>query len=191
MADTLPTHEPETIRKGDTVKWKKLAIAYGVQRKPGDGWTLTYTLSTLNFSTTIASTTDDGGSFQITVAATVTDDWLSGNYSWQAKVSDGSETFTIDRGAFEVLPDFGEFDGRGSDNRSLARRTLAALESVLEGKARKDQVTYSIGDRSISRMTWTELMDARDRLRIEVESEGRKQRAKQGLAHGGIIRGVF
>ena len=191
MTDTLPTYEPECIRKGDTVKWKKVATAYGVQRKPGDGWTLTYTLSTGNYSTTVSSTTDDGGAFAVTAAATVTDDWLAGDYAWQAKVSDGSETFTIATGTLEVLPDFGNYDGRGNDERSWARRTLAAIEATLEGKATKDQISYSIGDRSISRIPPAELMEWRDRLRVEVAAEDRKQRADIGLSNNGVIRAVF
>jgi len=191
MTDTLPTHEPGQFRKGDTVKWTKAAIAYGVQRKPGDGWTLTYTFSTLNFSATVTSTTDDGGSFAVTIADTVSAGWSAGAYAWQAKVSDGSETFTVDQGATDVLADFIEDDGRGHEARSFAQRTLDALEAVLARKATRDQLTYSIGDRALSRMSWEELLTARDRFRIEVASEVRAQRAATGQSSNQHIRAVF
>ena len=182
MAETLQTFEPERIRRGDTVKWKKLAVVYGEQRKPGDGWTLTYTTARENFSTSFSSTTDDGGLFSVTVAAT---------HAWQAKVTDGSETFTIDEGTWEIEGDLAELDGRGIDTRSVAQEILDALEATLARKATKDQLSYSIGDRSIGRMTWPELMEARNHFRAEVAAERRAQRRERGLSHEGIIKVVF
>lgn len=56
------------------------------------------------------------------------------------------------------------FAAAETDLRSQDRRTLDALNDVIEGKAGKDHSSISINGRSISRMTWPELLAARDSL---------------------------
>jgi hypothetical protein len=69
-----------------------------------------------------------------------------------------------------VLPDPAS-QGAGQDPRSHARKTLDAIEAVVEGRATKDQQAYTIGGRSLQRMPIKDLMYFRGVYRAEVYAE--------------------
>ena len=54
MAAETPTKEPETVRAGDTIKWKKSVSDYAAS----DGWTLKYSLRGQSTAIDLTSTAD-------------------------------------------------------------------------------------------------------------------------------------
>lgn len=60
-----------------------------------------------------------------------------------------------------------------TDLRSQNKKVLDALNDVIDGKAKRDQTSISYNGRSISRMSWEEILKARDALESRLAAEER------------------
>lgn len=89
----------------------------------------------------------------------------------------GAERFEVYRAPCAVLPNPATITG---DLRGHAARTLAAINALLEGRATKDQQSYKIGERELSRIPVNELLALRDYYR----AEARREDEAAGLASG-------
>lgn len=185
MAETIPKVEPEGFRAGDTVKWTKRATALGELRDPADSWVLTYVLMSAASEITITGSDNGDGAHLISVTAAISADYPPGVYSYRSYVTKTTERFPISSGSICIEPDFATMGPQ--DGRSWALRMLAAVESVLIGKASRDQQSYSIAGRSLTRFSPSELMEWRDKLKAEVAAEARAERIAKGLGHPGRI----
>lgn len=185
MAESIPTHEPEALTAGDTVKWTRRVVVLGEHRDPADSWVLTYYITNANDNKSVVATDNGDGSHLVTIPAATTSKWAPGLYTWMGFVAKAAERFGIGHGTVCVEPDFATIDRR--DARSWAKRTLDAIEAVMENKATADQSSMSIGGTTLSRMSWAEMMEARDRLRREFLAEERADRISKGLGHPGRI----
>lgn len=104
----------------------------------------------------------------------------AGLYNYVLSVEDAdSNKATIASGTLTVLA-----DPANSDARTHAQRVLENIEAVIENRATKDQQSYSIAGRSLTRMSVDELIKWREHYRQEVSRE----RATQA---GGSSRKVF
>ena len=68
-----------------------------------------------------------------------------------------------------------------------ATRVLAAIEAVLERRATKDQESYTIDGRSLSRTPISELLLLRNLYRREVQLEAQAENVAAGKANGRMI----
>ena len=103
---------------------------------------------------------------------------LSGEYVYQATISDGNVRFVFDTGIVHVLP---SIDVGGFVNpRSHAEQTLVMIEKALEGKMTKDVAEYAINGRSLKRYSIESLLMKRDKYRREVNSEKRANKLRNG-----------
>lgn len=181
MPIPIPSREPEQFVGGQTLKWTKSLPDY----LPTDSWVLKYhcTRDDGGLTAIVLTATDNGdGSHLINVAANT---FTKGNWYWQARVTKGAEALVVEQGRFLVRADI---SAGAVDDRSHAEKALAALEAVLNNKATQDQLSYSIANRSISRMTPQELRDWRDYYRGEIAQIVQAERLARGLGHGGKIR---
>jgi len=71
-------------------------------------------------------------------------------------------------------------DPASQDVRTHAEKVLEAIEALIEGKATKDVMSYSIAGRSLTRMSADELVKWRGHYRNEVASQ-----RNAGLPNGG------
>jgi hypothetical protein len=94
----------------------------------------------------------------------------------------------VDRGAFTAIVDL---DVNNSDPRTHAEIMVAKIQSILEGKADSDVSSYSIAGRSLSKMTFDELITARDNYRRELQQELTKERIKRGKSSGSTVKVRF
>jgi hypothetical protein len=159
---TIPSIEPARVNAGDTAKWLKSLPAYPASA----GWALSYELVSAANRYTFAAV-PDGDEFLVTVAAAVTTTWVPGAYAWRARVSQSGEVFTVGEGHLTVDPSF----GAAVDARGHARRTLDAIEAVLENRASSATAEYQIAGRSLKYIPIPELLALRDRYRQEVGRE--------------------
>ncbi len=170
MAVEIPTIEPTTAIAGDTWEWTKDFTDY-----PASTWTLTYYARSregeFNFNATA-----DGDTHAVTVAAATTAAYKAGRYGWTAVVTSGTERHTVGAGHLVVTPDPAN-TGAGHDPRSHARKTLEAIEAVIEGRATMDQQRYTIGGRSLDRTPLKDLLEFRTQYRALVNSEDAKNGA--------------
>jgi len=174
-----PTREPEELIAGDRVAWKRAdlnadysnalyTLSYRL-RLEGDGNT-GYTI------TASASGTD----YIVEVASTTTNTYVPGRYRWQAYITRNSDSarITLESGSLEVVPNR---NVSTADPRSHAKIVLDAIEAVLESRATKDQMSYTIAGRSLSRMPITDLLTFRDKYKAEYQRELDAERIRKGL----------
>lgn len=167
MAD-VPTTTPNQILAGVSSSWSRNLGGYPA----GDGWTLSYALVKSGNRITFNSSAS-GDDHLIVLAPATTAAWDPGVYRFQAFVTDGTNRHLVESGQLEVLVDFTS-QTTGHDPRSHAEKMLDAIEATLEGKASKDQMSYSVGGRSITRLSPAELTDWRDYYRLEMTKEKRR-----------------
>jgi hypothetical protein len=145
MAYTIPTTEPVSARAGDSWKWTRSLPDY-----PASTWTLTYTLWTASAALTITASAS-GADHAVDVDSATTGAYVAGRYEWVARVTDGTDTYSIGSGTLQILPAV----GAAMDTRSHARKMLDALNALIEGRATdgdidvvRTSVATSSGDRS-------------------------------------------
>lgn len=186
MAVTIPSVVPESFVLGDTLKFKQYFSEY----PPADSWVLSYALVKDGNRITFSSTDNGDGYHLVNVDETATAGYTVGVYRYQARVSNGTDVFTVDTGTIELKTDFA-IASVGYDDRSHAKKTLDALEATILGKASKDQLSYSIANRSISLMSPDELIRWRNEYRAEYRIELQAEDATSGKATGNKILSRF
>lgn len=176
------TELPKVITVGDTVTWDENLADFPA----GSAWVLSYSFTNkkARFASTHAAIVDE---HRITIDTTELED---GTYDYAKKVTDGSETFTLKKGFIDVEPDLSA-DTVGVDRRSFAEIALENIEAMLKGKATKDQTSYSLNGRALSRYSIEELTDWRSQLRVEVRGEKQKVRRKAGGKSHANVRARF
>jgi len=175
MADDIPTTEPYKITAGETVKWTKDLSDY----KPDDGWTLKYFLVRSGSQKSITATDNGDGTHLVTIAATDSAGYDTGIYHWQARVEKGSEKYNVDSGTLEVLPEFAA-KSSGYDDRTHVKKVLDAIEAVIEGRASKDEMGYTIAGRRLDRTPIADLLVLRDKYMGEYQNELIAERIANG-----------
>lgn len=172
MAD-IPTIEPTTANAGDTWRWTRTLADYPASA----GWALSYTLINAAAKITINASAS-GDDHAVTVSAATTAGYAAGSYDWRARVSRAGEVYTVGEGRITVRNAFG---GSTFDARSHARKTLEAIEAVIEGRASSEVSYYMIGNRQLRYMTPAELLTLRDKYRAEVAREDAAAAVAAGL----------
>jgi hypothetical protein len=163
MTDTT---EPTQIRVGDTLEWTKSLSDY-----PATLWTLKYAFRNASNSFDITASAD-GTDHSVSVAAATTSAYVAGEYTWVGYVLDiatGLERHTVSSGNATVNPDLAV--AGAVDGRTYAKRTLDAIQAVIENRASIDQQSYTIHDRQLSRMSVDDLFRFREQFKGEVAAE--------------------
>jgi len=152
---------PHKIGRGDTIKIEDISYS---DYPSNDGWSLYFQLC--GVTTDVQATAVADASFDLLIPASVTADYTLGDSNYALYVSKGSplEVYTVEAGVLDVCD-------RVSTEMSHARRALAALEAVLEKRASNDQLSYSIGNRSISKMSGDELLKWKNHYKRQVQVE--------------------
>jgi hypothetical protein len=171
----VPEKEPLQVAAGDTWTWKRILSDF----LPSDNWLLSYAL-VKDGNLIQISASDDNDSHLVEVSPSMTAVYNPGDYRWNAYVTNSvtSERYKIDSGVIKVLTNLAA-QSTGYDGRSHAKKVLDALEAVILNKASKDQLSYSIGGRSISRLSPAELFEWRDKYRAEFNAEERRAGRKK------------
>lgn len=183
--NAYPEGVPSRLVAGDRWAWKQS----GLTDYPSASYSLRWVFR--SFSTTSAEiavdSAADGTVYYAEVAAATTAGYTAGWYAWQLYVvrTSDNERVTISQGRVEVIADR---DTATSDPRNHNRLMLDALESLLQGKATRDQLSYSIGDRSLSRMGAEEIQTWYDLYRRRVAQDEQEEQVEQGKGGGRRVR---
>jgi hypothetical protein len=153
------------------------------------GWKLDYDYGDAEYSmryvlTPIGATDDSNDIAVAGTRVTLTDGsyWIfeidtatSNGYS----ITDDTEyrwdlllTQTSSSNSTAIRSGFMRFFTSTSDRRSHAEKVLAQINALLEGKAKDDVASYSIKSRSLTRLSFSELLEARDYYINEVRRTG-------------------
>jgi hypothetical protein len=188
-ATNAPEGEPTEIVVGDFIQWKKENIA---QDYPTATHSAEYVARiTGGGSNEIKlAATESNGYYLFTVDSDTSADFAVGRYHWQLEITQTSSgnRLVVERGEFEAIPDL---DVNASDPRNHAEIMLAKIETILEGKADSDVGSYSIAGRSLTKLSFDELMVARDRYKSEVTKHRREELIKRGKASSNTIKVRF
>lgn len=188
-AANAPEGEPLEIVVGDFLQWKRSDL---VQDYPLASYSAQYVarITGGGSSEVILPATETGGTYLFTVSSAVSADFTPGFYHWQLEViqTSTSNRIVVDRGEFTAIVDL---DVNGSDPRSHAQIMIGKIESILQGKADSDVGSYSIAGRSLTKMSFAELMDARDLYKAEFQQEIIKDRIRRGKASGATVKVRF
>jgi hypothetical protein len=186
MSASIPTTEPTTITRGDTVTWTISLPDY----LPADGWTLKYAFVSADDQVLVTATDNGDGTYLVTISASSSQAFEEGVYHWQGWVETGEgetlESYTVSRGQVEVRERF-EDQTSGYDARSFAKKTLDAIEAVLEDRATEKDLSYSIAGRSLSKMTLRELQDAREYWLARYKEEVRTEEQDRGTRSDKVL----
>ena len=188
-AANAPEGEPTEVVVGDFIQWKRSDL---VADYPPALYSAEY----------VARITG-GGSNEIKLAATETSDYYlftvdsdtsadfsPGLYHWQLEITQTSSgnRVVVDIGDFTAIPDM---DNNQADPRIHAEIMVAKIETVLQGKADSDIANYSIAGRSLTKMSFSELMDARDRYKREIVKHNNNELIKRGKSNGSTVKVRF
>jgi hypothetical protein len=154
------TQEPAFFTAGETVTWEKCFDDYS----PRDGWRLQYFLNGGAGKIELKAKTKDDY-FEVKLGSNQTARFAPRVYWWQASVHKGSKSYIVGEGSIEVKPNLALIDS--FDGRPHVKRVLDSLEATILGKASRDQLSYSIAGRSLSRLSPSELLEWRDVYKAE------------------------
>lgn len=188
-AANAPEGEPTEVVVGDFVQWKRSDLVAD------------YPVAT--HSAEYVARITGGGSTEHKIAATENADYYlftltsaesalydAGLYHWQLEITQTSSgnRIVVDIGDFEFIPDM---DDNQADPRIHAEKMLTKIESLLEGKADSDVSSYSIAGRSLTKLSFQELVDARDYYRKEIVKHKNDALMKRGKKNGSTIQVRF
>lgn len=160
---------PAKIKAGLTFSIGPISTAY-----VAPDWTLALKLRGPNAIDLTA--TDDGAGPVLRAEATATAEWTAGLYAYSLRATDAAGTVVeVEAGQVQVEPDLAAI-GPGHDSRDHVRRTLEAIEAVLEKRATLDQEKYKINNRELWRTPVADLLRLRDRYKAELRMMNAKAR---------------
>lgn len=188
-AANAPSAVPEKIVVGDFIQWKRTDLSSDY---PPASYTATYIarITGGGASEIQVTGTNSDGIYLFTVTSATSAGFNAGQYHWQLEIVQNSSgnRIVVDRGYFEAIVDL---DVNNADPRTHAEIMITKIESLLSGKADSDVANYSIAGRSLTKLTFQELIQARDYYKQEYRKEEIDERIRRGIATGSTIQVRF
>jgi len=187
--DEAPASEPASLVIGDFIQWKRADL---VNDYPTADYSAEYIarIDAGGSSEVKIPATESSNYYLFTVASTDSASFDAGMYNWQLEITQTStgNRVVVDRGHFEILVDL---DANNVDPRTHSEIMVAKIESLLQGKADSDVSNYSIGNRSLTKLSFEELMNAREYYQREVVRHMNEERVRHGKTGSSTIRVRF
>jgi hypothetical protein len=179
-----PTNEPERFSIGDFVQWKREDIVGDYPVATHSATWIARLASGTNTEITV-NATETSTYYLFTIASADSASFSEGHYHWQLEITETSSgnRIIIDTGTLDIHYDL----DNNVDPRSHAQIMIDKIESILQGKADADVASYSINGRSLTKMSFEDLISARDFYRKEYAKELQKERAAQGDHTGATV----
>lgn len=165
---------PTSITAGLSLKCDVIADDF-----PAPDWVLTAILRGPASIDLVAGASGTGHAFSETAATTGT--WAPGLYAVSVRATSGDDVHEIEVGQTTITADLVSLND-GHDPRGHAQRTLDAVEAVIEGRATKDQQSYTINGRTLVRTAIADLLTLRSTYKAEVA------RLNSGGRHKKLVR---
>ena len=174
---------PTVIYAGDTVKWNQPSTSTYASSA---GWACAFDMrhNSGNDALTIAGVADGSGGWNFTITAAQSAA-LHIDYHWyQITVTKSGERYTLETGEIQLV---GNLPASASnfDGRSQTEIDLEAVQAAIRARVAGGEVQeYSIGNRSLKKISVTDLINLEVRLKGDLAAERRKKRVEQGLDSG-------
>lgn len=184
---------PLEITAGDLVIWRRDDL---VELYPTADYAVSYSFQSLNnpngqrLSFAVTGQEDSKGYYFELAGSTTLDLNHLGEFSYQVYVTRSSDSarITIDTGTVTVKTDL---HSQNKETRIHAEIMVAKIETLLEGKPDSDVASYSIQGRSLTKMTYNELIQAREYCRREVVKHRNEEKIKSGRNTGNTVKVRF
>jgi hypothetical protein len=184
-----PEGEPTEVVVGDFIQWKRSDL---VADYPLAEYSAEYVARITGGGANEIKlpATESGGTYLFTVDSATSADFVPGFYHWQLEVTQTSSgnRVVVDIGDFTAIPDM---DSNQADPRIHAEIMVDKIQTILEGKADSDVSSYSIAGRSLTKMSFQELVDARDYYKREVVAHNNRELVKRGKKNGATVQVRF
>ena len=184
-----PEGEPTEVVVGDFIQWKRSDL---VTDYPLASYSAEYVARITGGGANEIKlpATESGGTYLFTVDSATSADFVPGFYHWQLEVTQTSSgnRVVVDIGDFTAIPDM---DSNQADPRIHAEIMVDKIQTILEGKADSDVSSYSIAGRSLTKMSFQELVDARDYYKREVVAHNNRELVKRGKKNGATVQVRF
>lgn len=188
-AANAPEGEPTIVTVGDFIQWKRSDL---VDDYPPSLYTATYIarITGGGANEITLQGTDETTHYLFSVSSAVSADFVPGYYHWQLEIvrNSDSERIVVDTGTFTANVDL---DVNQSDPRSHAEIMVDKIESILTGRADSDVANYSIKDRSLTKLSISELLQWRDYYKLELRKEKTAQLIAKGETTGVTVKVRF
>jgi hypothetical protein len=168
----IPSSEPQTLTAGETWVWTQTLSDYAST----DGWTLKYALQARGQSLISIAASASGAGYLVNVAAATTVAYVAADYIWTAFVEKAAERYEVERGSITVLP-----SPLAAFGTTHASRTLALIESALEGRIPRGLEQTNIDGQALSRIPIADLFRLRSYYATLVAAENNKLALASGL----------
>ena len=191
-AANAPEGEPVEIVVGDYIQWKRSDIADDYPTS--SGYTAEYVARITGGGSNEIKLPQSGSStddyYLFTVSSDTSESFLPGLYHWQLEITQTSSgnRIVVDTGDFDAIPDM---DNNQADPRNHAEIMVAKIETLLAGKADSDVAEYTIAGRSLTKLSFSELLQARDYYKKEVSRLRNNELAKKGKRNGSTVQVRF
>jgi hypothetical protein len=166
----IPSTEPRYIRAGETVKWSKSLPEFLATE-----YTLKYYL-TGPASVTLTATAYNTIDHLVTILPTASAVLVYGLYTWESYAEKGTgetlEKYFVSSGQVLV---------KTAAGKSHIKKTLDALEALIEGRATDGMDNFSLGGKSVSRMDAAELLKWHSKYTILYRDELAAEKVAQGF----------
>lgn len=186
MAD-IQTGEPTEFVAGNTVQW---LTPENTDYPISDSWVLSYAFVKADHHFSVACTDNGDNNHLATISAADSAKIKAGEYKWQSYITKSTERYPVNSGTLTVLKNFA-IQTDGFDGRSHWKTTLDNVEAVIQGRATKDQSSYTVNGRQLSRTPVADLLLLYDRAKAAVVAEEKAEAIAKGLGHSGTIKVRF
>ena len=171
---------PQSIQAGTT-----LSITASISAYPAPEWSLTLILR--GEKALDIESEPEGTSHLIHKSADATSEWSPGLYWYSLRANNGTDVHEVESGQLSVSVDLASA-GDDYDGRAHAERVLEAIESVIEGRANRDQESYRINNRELRRTPIGDLLKLRDHYRLEARRIRNARRGRKTLGRQVLTR---
>ena len=174
---------PKKVYANTTIKWREGPVTdpFGESITNANG-TLKYYLRTNVRPQGLAVTgTTHGNGWEFVISKDDSKTFAAGDWYFYVEASDGTETFTLGQGRFEVLSSLSFSDSPGKyDGRSDAEIERDGIKEAL-AKFKDGAQEYSIGGRTFKRASMADLQMRLDRLNAIIVRERKAAMIANGL----------
>lgn len=173
---------PSAFYAGDS-----LLLSISVDNFPASsGWTLTYYFgSDISFSGTAS-----GSAHSFALTPDVTGGFSAGTYQATARVTDGTNTFTVWAGQVVILPGVAG-TSLGADRLPWYFAARDTMATVLAGKASRDVINSTIAGQQISRLTPKDAIEFYNYLDGMCRTYEQQQLAASGVTGSNMVKARF
>lgn len=173
---------PTELVSGETSSWDDLATTDSLGASVTSGaYALTYEFRGPVSLTLTAAAQGDG--WRTSLSATNSATLTPGTYFWQAIATKSGAKLVLKSGRVVVSASLAGVSTAPYDGRTQAEKDLSDTQAAIRALAKGGVKSYTIGNRSLTKLDLPELLTLESKLKYEVAREQKADMIKNGLGN--------